>query len=226
MTYKIGNVSFLRYYFKILVKESNAYLQLIPAGGRLFCTGWTRSTKSLLQIMHADCMTYWKATEAWLGTYFTVALYCCFSMLMQLCRSAKNSNPASELLILQRCYWTANQSPERWWVWLCSFHSTFVDTFNLFYFPLTKKQTKTNKKPSPPNLCCTITKHKCMLSSHNVAYGSLFCLAQPDMYQSFSQHCPAGDSPVGFNNSIILQIGRECQFWLSWNAGRLFTTWD
>lgn len=116
MTYKIGNISFLRYYFKILVKESNAYLQLIPAGGRLFCTGWTRSTKSLLQIMHADCMTYWKATEARLGTYFTVALYCCFSMLMQLWWSAKNSNPASELLILQRCFCRANQSLERWWV--------------------------------------------------------------------------------------------------------------
>lgn len=138
--------------------------------------------------------------------------------------SKKQSNPASELLILQRYFWTANQSPERWWVWLCSFHSTFADIFNLFYFPLTKKQNKI--KPSPLNLCCAISKHKCMLSSHNAAYGTLFCLVQPDMYQRLSQHCPAGDSPIGFNNSIVLQIGKEFQFWLSWNVGRLFTTWD
>lgn len=99
--------------------KSNAYLQFIPAGSRLFCTRCTRCTKPLFQIVYTDCMTYWKTKKRVLirDIFHSVALYCHFSMLIQLCWWAK-TRPTQQLSMC--CLFfrdITGQSLERWWVW-------------------------------------------------------------------------------------------------------------
>lgn len=121
MTDKTGKKPFSLSYFKILAKDSNAYLQFIPAGSRLFCTGCTGRTKPLFQIVYTDCMAYWntkKKKKVLIRDIFhSVTMYCHFSMLIQLCWSAK-TRPTQQLSTCCSFFRDiTGQSRERWWVW-------------------------------------------------------------------------------------------------------------
>lgn len=116
MTDKSGTTPFSLSYFKILVKESNAYLQFIPAGGRLFCTGCIGCTKPLFQIVDTNCMTYWKTKKRVLIRHifhYTVTPLCWLNSAGQ-----QKPNQVSNWSVWCSFFRdVTGQSQERQWVW-------------------------------------------------------------------------------------------------------------
>lgn len=91
--------------------KSYAYLQLIPAGGGLFCPRCASWTQPLFQVMDTDCVTSWKENKSPNSghlSYWTVTSLCWFK------KTRPTSNRACALFILQRCYWTVPEKVLTW----------------------------------------------------------------------------------------------------------------